>query len=311
MAIPSPECPVCHKATALANSQRYCAACGWNVESAITAIRSSLLMMPFGMLMFAGFIAFMISRWHFRNKYQIAIFCIVPVFGILVNLISMQRALGRLLALKETMPAAIAKAAVLSSGAGLGVGLRKLFDQGDVNSSVGAAGAATPTPELSGEQQALLRMSRPREIRMSSSGKFGLTAAVLMAVGFATAIGVRSYSVWVPTQSFVRFHTGDWMTVGFGLLLALLPYGIWRGQVKECDLLENGEIAIARVIRQWSSKGSSIECEYQDFTGQTRKYMGPDNTGKLLQGMTVPVFYDRDNPSRQVAYCSTLHKVVV
>jgi len=29
-----------------------------------------------------------------------------------------------------------------------------------------------------------------------------------------------------------------------------------------------------------------------------------------MQGMTVPVFYDRENPSRQVAYCSTLHEVV-
>jgi hypothetical protein len=27
--------------------------------------------------------------------------------------------------------------------------------------------------------------------------------------------------------------------------------------------------------------------------------------------MTVPVFYDQDNPKRQVAYCSTLHEIVI
>jgi hypothetical protein len=289
MANSVPNCPLCHKPTSLAYNQRYCPACGWNVEGAIGGIRSSLFMMPFGMLMFAGFIAFMIFRMHFRNKYQIAIFCIVPVVGILANYISIKRAMVRLQALPQTV---------------------RTTAKPDLAAE--RSGSATTEIAPSASDSTLLRTSRPREIRMSASGKFGLTAAVLMALGFAVAIAFRAHAVWARTESFVRFHQGDWMLLGFAVLLLLVPYGIWRGQVKECDLLENGEIAIARVTRQWTDdKSASIECEYQDYTGQTRKYIGADNSGKLYQGMTVPVFYDRENPSRQVAYCSTLHEIVV
>jgi len=115
----------------------------------------------------------------------------------------------------------------------------------------------------------------------------------------------------VPRQSFVRFQTSDWAMGGFGALLLLLPFGIWRGQKTECDLLENGEVTLAKVTRQWTNRNSSsIECEFKDFSGQVHKVIAVDNTRKLLQSMYVPVFYDRNIPGRQVAYCATLHEVV-
>jgi hypothetical protein len=290
MAIPIPECPVCHKPTSLAGNQRYCSACGWNTAGAMAAARSSLFMLPLGVLMFVGFASFLIVKWHFRNKYQIAIFCIVPALAILINYISLRRSLGKLQALPEAARASAAMSATANAKASM------------------TAAAIEP----SAEDQMLLRASRPREIRMSAIGKVGVVGAVLMALGFAAAIAFRVHAVWARTESFARFHTGDWILLGFAVLLLLMPYGIWRAQVKECGLLENGEVAIARVTRQWrDDKNSYIECEYQDFMGQTRKCIGSDNSRKLYQGMTVPVFYDRENPRRQVAYCSTLHKVVV
>jgi hypothetical protein len=53
-----------------------------------------------------------------------------------------------------------------------------------------------------------------------------------------------------------------------------------------------------------------VEYEFSDYQGQTRKGLGFDYTEKLYEGMSVAVFYDRDNPQRQIAYCSTMHEIV-
>ena len=255
-------------------------------------------MMPFGVVVFAGFVAFMVRGWHFRNPAQIAIFAGVPAIGILLNYIYARRNLATL----EAMPAPVTRPRVASDDSTFGAGARE----------AGADADLAPSAEATAKYQALLRASRPREIRMSSQGKFGVIAGLLMSLGFAAAIGMHLYTKWVPRQSFVRFQTSDWAMGGFGALLLLLPFGIWRGQKTECDLLENGEVALAKVTRQWSGdKGSSsIECEFKDFSGQVHKVIAVDNTRKLLQSMYVPVFYDRNNPARQVAYCATLHEVV-
>jgi hypothetical protein len=294
----SPQCPNCQGATRLAGNQRYCPSCGWNRDAAIATLRGNLKMMPFGVVVFAGFVAFMVRGWHFRNPAQIAIFAGVPAIGILLNYIYARRNLATL----EAMPAPVTRPRVASDDSTFGAGARE----------AGADADLAPSAEATAMYQALLRASRPREIRMSSQGKFGVIAGLLMSLGFAAAIGMHLYTKWVPRQSFVRFQTSDWAMGGFGALLLLLPFGIWRGQKTECDLLEDGEVALAKVTRQWSGdKGSSsIECEFKDFSGQVHKVIAVDNTRKLLQSMYVPVFYDRNNPARQVAYCATLHEVV-
>lgn len=305
MAIPVHECPVCHKPTLPAYNQRYCPACGWNVESALGAARQSMFMLPFGMLMFAGFVAFMIFRMRFHNKYQIAIFCVVPVIGILVNYISMRRTISRLQALPAAMRTPTGKIATTGGTTG-NSGVRIFGDGRELTDRAVAA------QEPSAEDQALLRTSCPRQIRMSGWGRFGVTGGVLFAGWLVVAIGIHLYGLWAPVRSFARFHTSDVITGAVGLLLAMVPYGIWRGQVKECDLLENGDIAMGVVTQQWTNEGnSSIQCEFKDSMGQTHMFSGPDNGKRLYQGMTVPVFYDRNSPSRCVAYCSTLHRVVV
>jgi len=254
-------------------------------------------MMPFGVIVFAGFVAFMLRGWHFRNPMQIAIFAGVPAIAIVLNYIYARKNLATL----ETMPPPTTRPRAASDDSAFGASARE----------AGADTDLEPSPEANAKYQALSRTSRPREIRMSSQGKFGVIAGVLMALGFAAAICVHLHTKWVPRQSFVRFQPSDWFMAAFGALLLLLPFGIWRGQKTECDLLENGEVALAKVTRQRTSRNSSsIEYEFKDFSGQVHKGIAADNTRKLLQSMTVPVFYDRDNPARQVAYCATLHEVV-
>ena len=45
--------------------------------------------------------------------------------------------------------------------------------------------------------------------------------------------------------------------------------------------------------------------------GETFSRMTTDNARQLLVGMTVPVFYDPDEPKKQVALCASFYEVVM
>jgi len=291
----APPCPLCHGATRFAGNKPYCPNCGWNRDAAIANVRSTAAAGPIGILMMAGFVFFMIRYLHFRNPYQIAIFIVFPTVGMLINYFASRRTRARLQSLSEPMM----RAATMPSNS--------------FAPSAAAAGKSAAVIEPSAQQQALLRTSRPREIRMSTRGRVSLSVALLAVLGFAAMFGVHLYAVWAAKLSFAVFTTGDWVITGIVALLLLLPFAMWRSQVRECDLLENGEVALATVVGQWKGdKGSSsIQYEFKDYQGQTRKGSGFDYTEKLFEGMPVAVFYDRDNPKRQIPACATYHEVVI
>ena len=304
----NPPCPRCHGATKLAINTPYCPNCGWNRDVALTKARSGLLMLPIGAVITCGFFFFMVHFLRFRNPIQIAIFFVVPTIGIGVNYLVMKRAQSRLEALPAPMMRAGAVAGIhapdVDTFASSGASAR-----GDDGFRGGFSGAIEP----SAADKALLRTSRPREIQMATRGKFSFGVAALVVVAFGTVLGVHLYGEWARTLSFATFQTKDWgLAAGF-IVLLLLPLGMWRSQVRECDLLENGEIAMGKILRHWKDdkNNSSVEYEFSDTQGQTHKGMGFDYTGKLFEGMSVPVFYDRDNPKRQIAYCSTYHEIVM
>lgn len=244
--------------------------------------------------MMAAFIFFIIRIGHFRNPYQIAIFVVFPAVGILINYFVSRPSLVRLLALSA--PAMRAATVPTNSFA--------------PSAAVAAKSSAAIAP--SAQQQALLRTSRPREIRMSTRGRVSLSVAFLAVLGFAAMFGAHLYTVWARQLSFAVFTPGDWVIAGIVALLLLLPFGMWRQQVRECDLLENGEVALATVVSEWrgDQDQSSIEYEFKDFQGETRRGAGFDYTQKLFEGMPVAVFYDRDNPKRQIPACATYHEIV-
>jgi hypothetical protein len=292
----APPCPLCHGATRFAGNKPYCPNCGWNRNAALADVRSGLNFIPVGIFMMGGFVFFMIHFWHFRNPYQIAIFIVFPAVGILINYLVSRRSFARLQALPA--PAMRASSAPRDSFA---------------PSSAAQAHSSGAVIEPSAQQQALLRTSRPREIRMAMRGRLSLSLALLGVLGFAAIFGLHLYTVWVRKHSIAFFTPGDWVIAAIVALLLFLPFTMWRSQVRECDLLENGEVALAKVVRQWKGdKGSSsIEYEFKDFQGATHKGMGFDYTEKLFEGMPVAVFYDRDSPQRQISACATYHEVVI
>jgi hypothetical protein len=253
---------------------------------------------PLVIAMFAGFLFFSIRFLHVRNKYQIAIFFIVPIVGILANFLSARWMIAKL----QALPARGTIGAAVSGDAA----------NGTAGEKQGMSGGQFFDAEANAQYQGLLRTSPPRQVRMAKRGQFGIALAGITVLIFATGFGVHLYGVWARTLSFSTFGKEDWVVFVLTALILLLPYGIWRGQVKETELLEKGEITLAKVTRQWTDEhGSQINYEFKDFQGGDHRQMAHDYTTKLYAGMSVPVFYDRDNPKRQVAYCATLHEVVL
>jgi hypothetical protein len=289
----APPCPHCHGATVLAVNTPFCPHCGWNRDAALFNARSSLRTLPIGLVMMAAFVFFMIHFWRFRNPYQIAILISVPMIGILVNYLVMKRSVKRLLALQV---AAAQNAMPVAETTALG-------------SMPAAASKSDASFEPSAKDQAVLRTSPPREVRMATRGRtsIGLMTVVFLIV--ATILIVHLNSDWVQTHSFAK---KDWEMTGGIALLLLLTYATWQRQAKECELLRNGQVVAGKVVRQWENRGdSSINYEFRDYQGQTHSGSGFDYTKQLFVGMPVPNFYDRDNPQRHIAYCATLHEVAI
>ena len=291
----APPCPLCHGATRFAGNKPYCPNCGWNRDAAIVSVRSTAAAAPIGILMMGAFAFFLIHFLHFRNPYQIAIFIVFPSVGMLINYFASRRTRARLQSLSEPMLRATT------------------VPTNSFTPSAPVAGKSTAVIEPSAQQLALLRTSRPREIRMSTRGRVSLSLALLAVLGFAALFGAHLYTVWAHRHSFAVFTTGDWVITGIVALLLLFPFAMWRQQVRECDLLEHGEVALATVVseRIGDKDQSSIGYEFKDFQGETRGGGGFDYTQKLFEGMPVAVFYDRDNPKRQIPACATYHEVVI
>jgi hypothetical protein len=292
----APPCPLCHGATRIGGNKPYCPNCGWNRDVALADVRGTLVILPFGIFLMGGFVYFMVRFWHFRNPYQIAIFTVFPAIAILINYVVSRRSLATL----QSLPAPAMRAATVP------------YNSFASSAAGGVAASSNATVEPNAQQKSLLQTSRPREIRMSTRGRFSLSVAFVGVMGFAAIVGVHLYTIWQRKLSVAAFTPGDWVIAVIVAFMLLLPYAMWRSQVRECDLLENGEVALATVVRQWKGdKGSSsVEYEFKDFQGETRKGIGFDYTEKLFEGMPVTVFYDRDNPKRQIPACATFHEVV-
>jgi hypothetical protein len=284
------ECPQCHAQTALAGRTPYCFRCGWQRKQAETQLRMSLKMSPIAFALLLGFILLMFYRGGLQSQGRgvMALFFAIPVIAFLVSYRVTRRNLNRLLALPPPSPSLDATAEASP----------------DATAGIGSQG-------MSPEYQALLDVPPPRRVRMARRATMNLLMPMGIVVIFEAIIVGHLFFTWNRAHSFGIFETRDWAAMVLGVLLLFIPLSAWRAQSRERDLLENGEIALAKVVKQWSVRnGASIVYEFTDSRGEQRRQGGFDYTGKLFEGARVPVFYDRENSKRQVAVCSALHEVV-
>jgi hypothetical protein len=99
--------------------------------------------------------------------------------------------------------------------------------------------------------------------------------------------------------------------VVIGIVLAV-PY---LQEKRNIPLLRDGELAFARIVAQQTvSQGktsySRIDYEFNTNTGQQIRGSCRDLTRSVFEDMTIPIFYDPLDSSKNVPLCATYLKTV-
>lgn len=284
-----PECPMCHAQAVNAGKLLYCPHCGWQRKQAEAQLRLNLKIAPvvFGLMMALIGVLFARTGWRQQNGGIIGLFLTFPLIALAVSYFVTRRNLKVLLA--QPLPEALAGA--LAPG-------------------IGSTGAQAQP--VSPQYEALMRTVPPRGIRMSRRGIFNLSLLLVVMLVFVSIMLVQLYKTWVVTKSFADFHFREWGMLGFTILLLLILVAQWRTVARESELLRNGDVALAKLTQRWANRNASaIKYEFQDGSGVSHQNTGTDYTQKLQEGMSVPVFYDRENPLRQVPACGTYYEVIL
>ena len=151
----------------------------------------------------------------------------------------------------------------------------------------------------------LPELHRPRSIRMSRKGKWN----VLIAIGVPLLLfAVEAYDQHHrPTPGM----TLEALLKLNGVIGVLLVGIFWlRPYLKHKPLISEGEIAIGRITRVDSGRLIWVHYEFDTPSGERVTRMGTTFRIDLCPGVRVPIFYDRENPKKQVALCASFFEVV-
>jgi hypothetical protein len=278
------KCPNCGAATLPAMGRSYCAQCGWNRRAAERRLVRVQWVLPvlIAIFDFMGIVALGIERHNWPGA---ILFATLPT--LLLGFVY----------------------------AGVRQGLARLRSP----SQTGTSGAAPPAQaaEASAEKEKserysfLLSLPPPRPVRLSRRGKMMVNLSLLFVFGVEAFLAWTLYGVWyrahvLPESS----RTPEIFLVCFMVLVASLPILMRRGMARDLKLMENGAAALGRVTEQRNFKNASaITYEFEDAAGRTVTGSGNDLTRSFYPAMTVPVFYDPQNPKRSVAVCSSFVEV--
>ena len=83
---------------------------------------------------------------------------------------------------------------------------------------------------------------------------------------------------------------------------------------RNIPLLRDGELAFGRVtsqqtVQQGKASYSSIAYEFKTSSGQSMQNTAKDLSYSVFEDMTIPVFYDPADPSKNIPLCATYLRV--
>jgi heme exporter protein D len=273
-------CPRCHGVAASAAGQAFCARCGWNRNVAILQVRSLHRLLPILLLPLVAYGLLLVARagdWEpFLYVFLLGVgLCLLGVWW-----------LGRLLErLEHVQP----------------------LDPERVKQ----ARLADPEKEEEARSQAMLAVGRPRPVQLISTGRFYL--AVLTGIVLAVEVMLLRYLVKtiVAEGSMAEFSAWNWIAAAGAVALLVVLVAIPLRLRRQKRLLENGEVALGRVTRQWKAGGNSWIQYEVNLGGATLRKKSHDPSHRLYTGMKVPIFYDAEDLSRQVPCCAAYYEVVL
>jgi hypothetical protein len=144
--------------------------------------------------------------------------------------------------------------------------------------------------------------------------KFRLPSALIVIVIFAALLGfgVMVFTASATANAQHRGNASPFVILPvFFVILVLVPY--FRDK-KKLALMRDGEMALAKVTYQENmsagkSSYSRIGYEFKTYCGQLIQDQAKDLTYTVYEDMTIPVFYDSQDPSKNVTPCSTYLKI--
>jgi hypothetical protein len=162
--------------------------------------------------------------------------------------------------------------------------------------------------------ESVLTLSKPRRTSLKASTVVKLVVFLCIIYLAWQFFGLAQHATFSKPKTigtiaylvFVVVLAASWATKGVAMV---------RSVFRDRNLLANGEVAIAIVVRQQTDTGgryktSAIEYQFEDQSD--RRYMGKcdDNSLELYEDMQTLVFYNRDNPAENVALVGATSELV-
>jgi hypothetical protein len=262
----------------------YCPQCGWNREEAEKQTRLLLRLLPVLVIVFDAPLIVWIFVGHAELPALAALGLLAIVPAILVVLVVRGKVRFEALAEREATSAQ--------------------------PPTQGVSSTAFPGDTKSDLYATLAELQRPRLVRMSRPGKMNTAIIFISMLVFAGVLGaivvMHPASGGNPTLPRPLVYL---LPLG---LVAAIAFVMRRSLAQQRRLLAMGELAMARVTKQWTARnGNGVRYEFTTPTGETLSGMTTDNSRQLLVGMSLPIFYDPQQPKKQVAPCAAFYEVVL
>jgi hypothetical protein len=281
------QCPRCSREAVggrgvWANKKPYCPACGWNVDRAgVSGGKNQKMLAVYfvAIALFLGLVGASAASSQQRRGNFVAL-----AFILLLAFVSWHRSKSQ----KSAQVPAVAAPPPSSKAFGI------------------AASPILPSYER------LRILSRPRTIRLKTSVRI-FAAVYVIVFGssiYATILAVQKggakTNFSIPSN-LIPF-------VFFGLIWSIITVTMLRSVIRDRGLLSEGEIAIATVTSQKFAGGenreSRITYDFKDAAGRTVSGKCADRTRKVFEEMQTPVFYESNNPAKNVALVGATYDVV-
>lgn len=278
-------CPRCGSPVPLrrfftAANKPFCTRCGWNLdraEAALAGKNTLVKFLPLGIAGIALFAFFASSRAH------APFFVMIPAFFSLFLLVPLWSYYS----------------------------LRKEVAAAKMTANPGLASAQPP---LDPSLQMLQSLPRPRRVRLRLKGTITAVAFVLftfVGINAVVLLGIGRRDSSPGKDGFVVLLPFLFMILVF---VAAFAVPLVRDK-RNVPLLRDGELAFGRVIsqqtvQQGKASYSRIDYEFQTNAGQQVRNSVRDFTSAVFEDMTVPVFYDPLDPSKNTTPCTTYFTVV-
>jgi hypothetical protein len=289
--MPKVNCPLCGsqavRVTLMDGYKFYCSRCGWNHDlvrgELSSTIKVSLVVVALGL--------FLAAVWRVKNP-------------------SDQWGWAGILLALSALPIFYALSAFQHLRKLRSLSFQPATDpsRSFVVSEMSSSGVPSKTIEFKEQEYPeLVAVPRPRKLKMTWKGRFYVVFASVVVSLFT------AYVLPVLWSEFSNPHSPqrrNWSLVAPLALIYGYSFVFFRNRFRERHLLANGELTSGYVTAQNSGGYThSIQYCFKLSGGELAFGRCNDASRSLHEGMTVPVFYNVDNPARSIPLDCSLTKI--